>query len=313
MALATATPDGAPSVRMVLLKGHGPDAASSSTPMPKAARAGRSCANPQAALLFHWKSLRRQIRIEGPLSEVTRGRGRRLFPFARPRRRSSARPPPTSRARSIAAQTYLDRVEELRSALRGQGSPAPAALDRLPPDARSAIEFWLDRAQPPARTPPLHARCRTAAGPARCSTHDARSTPRAPADPQRRASPRSRWRRCSAALKIWAVWQTDSTAMLGSLADTALDLVASVATLVGVWIAAQPADEDHRFGHGKAEALAAMFQVMLIALSASGHRLSRGQRAGSGGRRDAAAERRHRRLGHRDRRAPSRCSPGSAT
>lgn len=72
------------------------------------------------------------------------------------------------------------------------------------------------------------------------------------------------------ALKLWAAWVTDSTAMLGSLADTALDLIASIATLVGVWIAAQPADEDHRFGHGKAEALAAIFQVMLIALSAGG-------------------------------------------
>lgn len=73
-----------------------------------------------------------------------------------------------------------------------------------------------------------------------------------------------------AVMKIWAVWQTDSTAMLGSLADTSLDLIASVGTLVGVWIAARPADENHRFGHGKAEALAAMFQVVLIALSAAG-------------------------------------------
>lgn len=72
------------------------------------------------------------------------------------------------------------------------------------------------------------------------------------------------------ALKLWAVWRTDSTAMLGSLADTGLDLVASVATLVGVWIAAQPADREHRFGHGKAEALSSMFQVVLIALSATG-------------------------------------------
>ncbi|MEL7445899.1 MAG: cation diffusion facilitator family transporter [Pseudomonadota bacterium] len=70
-------------------------------------------------------------------------------------------------------------------------------------------------------------------------------------------------------LKTWATFETGSTAMLGSLADTALDLVASLATLVGVWIAAQPADEKHRFGHGKAESLAAMFQVILIALSAS--------------------------------------------
>jgi ferrous-iron efflux pump FieF len=72
------------------------------------------------------------------------------------------------------------------------------------------------------------------------------------------------------ALKSWAAWSTGSTAMLGSLADTALDLIASLATLAGVWIAAIPADEDHRFGHGKAEALAAMLQVVLITLSAFG-------------------------------------------
>ncbi|MBA3054568.1 MAG: cation diffusion facilitator family transporter [Sphingomonadales bacterium] len=69
-------------------------------------------------------------------------------------------------------------------------------------------------------------------------------------------------------MKGWAAWSTGSTAMLGSLADTALDLIASVATLAGVWVAAQPDDLHHRFGHGKAEALAAMFQVVLISLSA---------------------------------------------
>lgn len=71
-------------------------------------------------------------------------------------------------------------------------------------------------------------------------------------------------------LKLWATARTGSTAMLGSLADTALDLVASIATLIGVMIAAQPPDRKHRFGHGKAESLAAMFQVILIALSAAG-------------------------------------------
>ena len=73
-----------------------------------------------------------------------------------------------------------------------------------------------------------------------------------------------------AGLKLWAVWRTGSAAMLGSLADTALDLIASIATLAGVWIAAMPADEDHRWGHGKAEALSAMLQVVLITLSAFG-------------------------------------------
>ncbi|RJY09614.1 cation diffusion facilitator family transporter [Aurantiacibacter aquimixticola] len=69
-------------------------------------------------------------------------------------------------------------------------------------------------------------------------------------------------------LKVWAVWKTGSTAMLGSLADTALDFVASVATLIAVWVAAHPADANHRFGHGKAEALAAVFQIILIVMSA---------------------------------------------
>jgi len=70
------------------------------------------------------------------------------------------------------------------------------------------------------------------------------------------------------AAKAWAAIATDSTAMLGSLADTALDLIASLVTLAGVRIAAIPADQDHRFGHGKAEALVALAQVVLISISA---------------------------------------------
>ncbi|HVM38174.1 MAG TPA: cation diffusion facilitator family transporter [Sphingomicrobium sp.] len=68
--------------------------------------------------------------------------------------------------------------------------------------------------------------------------------------------------------KAWAAIATDSTAMLGSLADTSLDVIASLVTLAGVRIAALPADDDHRFGHGKAEALVALGQVVLIAASA---------------------------------------------
>lgn len=91
-------------------------------------------------------------------------------------------------------------------------------------------------------------------------------------------------------LKLWATWRTDSTAMLGSLADTALDLVASLATLVGVWVASHPADDNHRFGHGKAEALAAIFQVMLITLSAGGIALRAITRLIEGGETAAAEE-----------------------
>jgi ferrous-iron efflux pump FieF len=69
-------------------------------------------------------------------------------------------------------------------------------------------------------------------------------------------------------LKSYAALQTSSMAMLGSLADSGLDLVASLVVLLGVRIAAVPADHDHRFGHGKAEALAALAQVILISLSA---------------------------------------------
>ena len=93
-----------------------------------------------------------------------------------------------------------------------------------------------------------------------------------------------------AGLKGWAVWRTGSTAMLGSLADTLLDLVASLATLAGVWVAAHPADEDHRFGHGKAEALAAMFQVILIVLSAGAIAFRAVIRLVEGGRVEAAEQ-----------------------
>ena len=91
-------------------------------------------------------------------------------------------------------------------------------------------------------------------------------------------------------MKAWAVWATGSTAMLGSLADTALDLVASLATLAGVWVAAQPADAEHRFGHGKAEALAAMFQVVLISISAVGLAARAVQQWFAGGRTEAAQD-----------------------
>ncbi|MBB3763106.1 cation diffusion facilitator family transporter [Sphingomicrobium lutaoense] len=83
-------------------------------------------------------------------------------------------------------------------------------------------------------------------------------------------------------LKAWASIETGSIAMLGSLADTALDLIASLITFFGVRYAAMPADEEHRFGHGKAEALAALFQVVLISVSAIGIAWRAIDRLGSG-------------------------------
>ncbi len=69
-------------------------------------------------------------------------------------------------------------------------------------------------------------------------------------------------------LKTWAAIGTSSMAMLGSLADSTLDLVASLVVLLGVRVAAMPPDREHRFGHGKAEALAALMQVIIITISA---------------------------------------------
>ena len=83
MALATADRDGRPSVRMVLLKGHGPDGFAFYTNADS--RKGEElAANPARALLFHWKSLRRQVRIEGPVEPRRRPRGRRLFRHPQP-------------------------------------------------------------------------------------------------------------------------------------------------------------------------------------------------------------------------------------
>lgn len=71
------------------------------------------------------------------------------------------------------------------------------------------------------------------------------------------------------ALKIYAAKETGSVALLGSLADTGFDVLASLLTLFSVRYAARPADDDHRFGHGKAEALSALVQVMLVVIAAA--------------------------------------------
>jgi ferrous-iron efflux pump FieF len=69
-------------------------------------------------------------------------------------------------------------------------------------------------------------------------------------------------------LKIWAWLATGSIAMLGSLADSVLDLLASTMTLVAVRFALEPADREHRFGHGKLEAIAGLVQSLIILASA---------------------------------------------
>lgn len=70
------------------------------------------------------------------------------------------------------------------------------------------------------------------------------------------------------ALKLWAWIASDSVAMLSSLADSGLDGVASLFTLFAVSYAAAPPDKEHRYGHGKAEAFAALMQASLVTFSA---------------------------------------------
>ncbi|NVJ96725.1 MAG: cation diffusion facilitator family transporter [Alphaproteobacteria bacterium] len=68
--------------------------------------------------------------------------------------------------------------------------------------------------------------------------------------------------------KAVAWWLSGSVAMLGSMTDSALDLIASLVTMFAVRTALLPPDDDHRFGHGKAEALAGLFQAAIMSGSA---------------------------------------------
>jgi cation diffusion facilitator family transporter len=70
-----------------------------------------------------------------------------------------------------------------------------------------------------------------------------------------------------AGLKTWAWLASGSAAMLATLADSGLDLAASLFTLWAVTYAASPADAEHRHGHGKAEGFAALMQAALILVS----------------------------------------------
>ena len=143
MALATADASGRPSLRMVLLKGH--DQRGFVFYTNQDSRKGAELdANPQAALLFHWKSLRRQVRIEGPVSCVsaeeadayfaTRSRDSQLGAWASDQSRPLDR-----------RETFEGRYEEMRRRFEGQDVPRPPRWSgfRVAPDR---IEFWSDRA-----------------------------------------------------------------------------------------------------------------------------------------------------------------------
>ena len=142
MALATATPDGAPSVRMVLLKEHGPAGFTFYT-NAESRKGGEIRANPRAALLFHWKSLERQIRLEGPLEEVPAAMADAYFASRHPDSRLGSAASDQSRPLDDRA-TYLARVAALRADFPDGAVPRPPHWTgfRLAP---LRIEFWMGR------------------------------------------------------------------------------------------------------------------------------------------------------------------------
>jgi pyridoxamine 5'-phosphate oxidase len=143
MALATADAEGRPSLRMVLLKGHDEHGFVFYTNLDS--RKGEElAANPNAALLFHWKSLRRQVRIEGRVMAVeekeadiyfaTRSRDSQLGAWASDQSRPLDR-----------RETFEARYQDMLARFEGGEVPRPARWSglRVAPDR---LEFWTDRA-----------------------------------------------------------------------------------------------------------------------------------------------------------------------
>ena len=142
MALATATPDGRPSVRMVLLKGHGPEGFTFYT-NAQSRKGEQIGANPHAALLFHWKSLRRQIRIEGPLSQVADQVADEYFHSRS--RASQLGAVASEQSRPLEDRTtFVERYRAAEERFAGGEVERPRHWTgfTLAPER---IEFWLDR------------------------------------------------------------------------------------------------------------------------------------------------------------------------
>ncbi|AHK71972.1 pyridoxamine 5'-phosphate oxidase [Gluconobacter oxydans] len=142
MAVATATPDGRPSVRMLLLKGVDERGFVFYTNLES--RKGRELlANPHVALLFHWKSLRRQIRIEGPVEAVSAAEADAYFASRSRMSRLGAIASDQSRPLDDRS-TFEERLKAVDEKYGDGPIPRPANWSgfRVLPEA---IEFWQDR------------------------------------------------------------------------------------------------------------------------------------------------------------------------
>ena len=142
MAVATVDPDGLPDVRMVLLKGW--DARGFVFYTNVQSDKGRQLdAHPKAALLFHWKSLRRQVRLRGPVEPVTDAESDAYY-ASRPRG-SQVGAWASDQSRPLPSRQMLEeRVEAVDARYEGQAPPRPPFWRgfRVQP---LSFEFWRDR------------------------------------------------------------------------------------------------------------------------------------------------------------------------
>jgi pyridoxamine 5'-phosphate oxidase len=147
MALATAGQDDQPSVRMVLLKGHGAHLGNHGgfvfyTNL-EGRKSGQIVENPKVALLFHWKTLRRQIRIEGPVSAVDDATANAYF--ATRSRNSQLGAWASDQSRPLADRaTFEARFAEMEARFAGHDVPRPPYWSGWMVSPQH-IEFWQDR------------------------------------------------------------------------------------------------------------------------------------------------------------------------
>jgi pyridoxamine 5'-phosphate oxidase len=142
MALATADAEGRPSVRMVLLKGHGPEGFVFYTNQ-RSRKGEELAANSYAALLFHWKSRRRQVRIEGPATLVSAEEADAYF--ASRSRDSQLGAWASNQSSTLSSRAEFEkRYEETRAKYEPGEVPRPPYWVgyRVTP---LSIEFWNDR------------------------------------------------------------------------------------------------------------------------------------------------------------------------
>ncbi|MBA2635118.1 MAG: pyridoxamine 5'-phosphate oxidase [Sphingomonas sp.] len=142
MAFASADEKGRPSVRMVLLRSVGPDGFGFFTNLDS--RKGRELlANPAGALAIHWKSLRRQVRADGDVEQVSDADADAYFELRARESRVGSWASDQSRPLE-SRQIFEDRYEAMQSTFEGQNVPRPPRWSgfRLIP---RTIEFWSDR------------------------------------------------------------------------------------------------------------------------------------------------------------------------